>query len=163
MPAVEYNDFRVLVQPSQARRARSAAGNTAYDYYSFSGHGFTRRTDSARVLPVVAGVLAGDQGSIQILPHESGGRFRGRAGENLNRHGLEQRMRARTHASRDDEVYSSFLQPRRQEPGLVLRSGHLGRCRRLLRNRIDVHQGKLLAVAEMLGKASAFNGMAIRI
>ena len=99
-----------------------------------------------------------DQLAIQILPHKSRRSFGRRACENLNRCSLKQRVRARAHAAGDYEVDTSFLQPWRQEPWLVFRSGHFGGSCRLLRNRIDVHEGKLLAVAEVLGKASVGNG-----
>ena len=71
---------------------------------------------------------------------------------------LRQRVRARAHASGNDEVDTSLLQPRRQKPRLVFWRLDFGGRGDFLGDRIDVHQRKLLAMPEMLGKPSVRHG-----
>jgi hypothetical protein len=110
------------------------------------------------VAGVIACVLASQQLSSQILPHQSGRAFRGHARENLNRGFLKQRVSTPTHASGNDEVDASLLQPWRQQPRMVFRRLYLGRRGDFLCGWIDVHQCKLLTMPEMLGKPSVRHG-----
>ena len=112
---------------------------------------------------MVTAVFSRYQFAVQISPHKGRRRFGGCARQDLDRRCLEERVCAPPHASGDYKANAAFLKPRWQEPWLVLRSSHLRRSYRFLRSRIDINQGELLAVPEVLGKSSVGNGNGQRI
>ena len=107
---------------------------------------------------MIAGVVAPHKLPIQILPDESRRTLCGCAGKNFNCGRLKKHLRARAHAAGDDEVDAPFLQPRRQESRLVFRGGYFSARGNLFRKGVDINEGKLFAVPEMLGKASVRHG-----
>jgi len=106
------------------------------------------------LISVVANVLAGLKGAVEICGDELFGSFGRSSDDHVDPVLLEKLPGPLTHSPGNDEISALFVKPARQHPRLVRGRLHCSAAENLLSVGIDLQNGELLAVAKVHGQTS---------